>query len=285
MKKYTEIKREAKVLLFVWKMAKGEHGKIVANIFINLVSALLPAGIAYFIKRYIDFNALNFMIFFNQENLILFFSLIICGIFLKMTAGLIMGYAMPNVKRNIEISCINKFAKLPHFYISDCIDNRIIMSLSIESGMIANLIPMIYRSFIKAPITILGFVVLLLFVSPILTLICFVLMITVLIGVLLFRKSIKRLNEKSYNRIGDLHQYFAEWLAGYSVFFTSNATRFVKKQLNYVSTELAELNKKVDVIIGIMQKPENRFLKVLEIAGAVIAVLSLLGIIDIIRRW
>ena len=55
--------------------------------------------------------------------------------------------------------------------------------------------------------------------------------------------------------------------------------------MEQVIAELAELNKKVDVIIGIMQKPENRFLKVLEIAGAVIAVLSLLGIIDIIRRW
>ena len=55
--------------------------------------------------------------------------------------------------------------------------------------------------------------------------------------------------------------------------------------MEQVIAELAELNKKVDVIIGIIQKPENRFLKVLEIAGVIITVLSLLSIIDIIRRW
>ena len=245
MKKYTGIKREAKVLRFVWKMAKGEHGKILANVLINLISALLPAGIAYFVKRYIDFHSLDFMKFVSQGNLTLFLTLIVCGIFLRMIAGLILGYAMPNIKRNIEINCIKKFAMLPHSYISDCIDNRIIMALSIESGMISSLIPMVYRSFIKAPVTILGFVVLLFFTSPILTLICFVLIATVVIGILLFRKAIKRLNEKTYNRIGDLHQYFSNWLTGYRVFITSNATRFMEKQLIQVSTELAELSKKM----------------------------------------
>ena len=49
--------------------------------------------------------------------------------------------------------------------------------------------------------------------------------------------------------------------------------------------ELAELNKKADIIIGIMQKPENRIIKALEIAGAVITVVSLLSVIDIIRNW
>jgi hypothetical protein len=49
--------------------------------------------------------------------------------------------------------------------------------------------------------------------------------------------------------------------------------------------ELAELNKKADIIIGIMQKPENKFVKALEIAGAAITVVSLLSVIDIIRNW
>ena len=49
--------------------------------------------------------------------------------------------------------------------------------------------------------------------------------------------------------------------------------------------ELAELNKKADIIIGIMRKPENKFIKALEIAGAVITVVSLLSVIDIIRNW
>lgn len=245
MKKYADIKREAKVLRFVWKMAKGEHGKIITVFFINILSALIPAGIAYFVKLYMDFHSVNFTNLFNKEDLILFLTLFVSGIFLKTIAGLIMGYAMPNIKRNIEISCIKKFAALPHAYISDCIDNRIIMTLSIESGMILGLIPMVYRSFIRAPITILGFVMVLIFVSPVLTCICLILISTVVVGVLLFRKAIKRLNKQTYDRIGDLHQYFSEWLSGYRIFVVSNATRFIEKQLIHVSKELAGLSKRM----------------------------------------
>jgi len=55
--------------------------------------------------------------------------------------------------------------------------------------------------------------------------------------------------------------------------------------MEQVVTELSELNKKVDVIIDIMKKPQNRFVKVLEIAGTVITVMSLLSVIDLVRHW
>ena len=245
MKKRKAIQREIATLQFVWKMAKGEHGKIVFVMLLNILSGLLPAGIAWFIARYVNNHSLNFNNLLNKNDLVLFFGIIISGIFLKMFSELLMGYTMPTIKRNIEMNCIKKFALLPHSYISDCINNSVIMSLSIESGMITALIPMTYRSLIKAPITILGFTVLLLFVSPLLTLICFVLIFTIVVGVLLFRKSIKRINKKTYARIGDLHQYFSEWLSGYKVFVVSNATKFIEQQLTNVSTEVCGLSKKL----------------------------------------
>jgi len=251
MKKQENIQQEINVLKFVWKMAKGEHGKIITVIFISILSGTLPAGIAYFAKNYINSYSHNVANALNNENLILLFSLIIGNIFIKMASGLIMGYAMPNVKRNIEISCIKKFATFPYAYISDCIDNRIIMSLSIESRMISELIPMVYNSFIKAPITVLGFVILLTFISPMLMLICILLVSTVIAGVLFFRKTIKQLNRISYNRIGDLHQYFAEWLGGYKVFVAASAVSFIGKQLVNVAKELSELSKKITKINAI----------------------------------
>jgi len=245
MKKLEDIQREIATLQFVWKMAKGEHGKIVFVILLNILSGIIPAGIAWFIANYVNVNSLNFNNLLNKNDLALFFGIIISGIFLKMSSELIMGYTMPKIKRNIELNCIRKFALLPHSYISDSVNNSVIMSLSIESGMITALIPMTYRSLIKAPITILGFTVLLLFVSPLLTLICFVLILTIVVGALLFRNSIKRLNRKTYSRIGDLHQYFSEWLSGYKVFIVSNATKFIERQLTNVSTEVCELSKKI----------------------------------------
>ena len=55
--------------------------------------------------------------------------------------------------------------------------------------------------------------------------------------------------------------------------------------MEQVIAELSELNKQVAVIVGIMKKPQNRFIKVLEIAGTVITVMSLLSVIELIRHW
>jgi len=50
-------------------------------------------------------------------------------------------------------------------------------------------------------------------------------------------------------------------------------------------TELAALNKKVDTIIEIMQKPENKFAKLMEIIGNAVGIISILAVVDIIRTW
>jgi len=52
-----------------------------------------------------------------------------------------------------------------------------------------------------------------------------------------------------------------------------------------VDLHLEEISGKLDVIIGIMRKPENRFIRVLEIAGTIITVVSLLSVIDTLRQW
>ncbi|MDR1543747.1 MAG: ABC transporter ATP-binding protein/permease [Prevotellaceae bacterium] len=248
MKTRKEIQQELNTLKFVWNMAKGEHTKILIVVIISILAGIIPAGIAFFAKNYLNSFSAIIANTFSNDNLILFLSLILVGIFLKIASGIIMGYAMPNVKKNIDTACVKKFAMLPHTYIADCLDNRVIMSVSMESGMIAALIPMVYNSFIKAPVTVLGFVILLLFVSPLLTLICILLIFTIVVGVTLFRKTIKELNKTTYDKIGDLHQYFAEWLNGYKVFVVSNAVNYIEKQLLNIVNDLNKLMKKMTKI-------------------------------------
>jgi len=52
-----------------------------------------------------------------------------------------------------------------------------------------------------------------------------------------------------------------------------------------VDLHLEKISGKLDVIIDIMQRPENRFIRVLEIAGTIITVVSLLSVIDTLRHW
>ena len=55
--------------------------------------------------------------------------------------------------------------------------------------------------------------------------------------------------------------------------------------MEQVIKELAELNKKADTIIGIMQKPENKFIKLMEIVGNAVGIIGILAVADIIRTW
>lgn len=245
MKKADSLKKELNILKFVWKMASGEHGKMLTVMIIKILIAVIPACIAYFVKNYIDGQPDVFYNTIHNENLLFFLTIIICGIFLKLLSDLIMGRTIPEVKRKIEVCYIKKFATLPHSYITDYIDNRIIITLSLESRLISSLIPMVYRSFIMAPITILAFVAILLFVSPVLTAICLVLISMIFAGVTFFRKKIKRLNKDTYNKIADQHQYFSEWLEGYKVFITSNAPEYIERQLLKISDNVAHLSKKI----------------------------------------
>jgi len=52
-----------------------------------------------------------------------------------------------------------------------------------------------------------------------------------------------------------------------------------------VVAELEKLNKKADVIIGIMQTPENKVLKLMEIVGNGVSIIGILAIVELIRNW
>ena len=55
--------------------------------------------------------------------------------------------------------------------------------------------------------------------------------------------------------------------------------------MDKVVSELEELNKKVDIIIGIMQKPDSKFFRIMEIIGNAVGIIGILAIVDIIRHW
>ena len=55
--------------------------------------------------------------------------------------------------------------------------------------------------------------------------------------------------------------------------------------MQQVISELTKLNNKADVIIGIMQKPENKFLRLMELVGNVVGIIGILAVADIVRNW
>ena len=55
--------------------------------------------------------------------------------------------------------------------------------------------------------------------------------------------------------------------------------------MEQVVAELSELNRKVEVIITILNTPENKALKLLGIGGNIVGIAGILTIVDILRNW
>jgi len=52
-----------------------------------------------------------------------------------------------------------------------------------------------------------------------------------------------------------------------------------------VIEKLDTINKTLEKMLEVMKKPENKFLRVLEIIGLGVGILSVLNAADIIRNW
>ena len=55
--------------------------------------------------------------------------------------------------------------------------------------------------------------------------------------------------------------------------------------MEQIIAELVALNKKADVMVSIMQKPENKFMKLMEIICNIVGIVGILAVVDIIRTW
>ncbi|MCL2600769.1 MAG: hypothetical protein FWD88_06275 [Treponema sp.] len=55
--------------------------------------------------------------------------------------------------------------------------------------------------------------------------------------------------------------------------------------MDQIVSELKALNEKADAIIGIMQRPENRLYRLLEILSNAVGIIGVLAIVELVRTW
>lgn len=243
--------REIKLLGFVWKMARGQQFKIVMAFVAGIISALIPASAAFIIKNSIDSNYNDISGLLDDNELETFVIIIVCGVVCSLVARLLNGLAMPAIKRNVDVEYIKRISKMRYSYIADKTDNSAVMGISIESDMIASLIPMVYHSFIKAPITIAAFVFVLMISSVKLTIVALLLALMIAVGVFLYRNKVKSMTKESFDKMGDMHRLFNELLTGYKIFLVSDALSYMKNKLVDMSRKVCSLKQnttKVTVI-------------------------------------
>jgi len=55
--------------------------------------------------------------------------------------------------------------------------------------------------------------------------------------------------------------------------------------MEMIAEKLDDINQTLGKMLEVMQRPENRFLKVLIISGTVVGVLGIIQIIDTVVKW
>ena len=55
--------------------------------------------------------------------------------------------------------------------------------------------------------------------------------------------------------------------------------------LDKVVAELIDVNRKLDIVIKVLNKPESKLMKILEIAGNADGIFGIIAIVEIIRNW
>lgn len=244
MSKQHGFKEEIRLLGFVWKMAHGQQSKIIVAFAAGIVSALIPALVAFIIKNSIDSNFNDISGLLDENELKAFVIIIVCGIICSLIARLFNGLAMPAIKRNVDMEYIKRISRMQYSYIADKTDNSAVMGISVESDMIASLIPMVYHSFIKAPITIAAFVLVLMISSMKLTIVAVLLALMIAVGVFFCRIKVKNMTKESFDKMGDMHRLFNELLTGYKIFVVSDALSYMKNKLLDMSRKVCSLKQK-----------------------------------------
>lgn len=238
------LKNECRLLAIVWQMAKGNHAIILLAMVLQVVISVFPAGITYYVQLFAK-GETSLIELFTLKNLTLILGVSFLSIILKQCSSVMQGYAMANTKRNTERQYIKNLSALTYAMVHDKMDNRNVLAVTRESEMLTSLIPMVYRSFIQAPITILAFLALMIIVSFKLTIIIVMLIVVVVICSFLLRKTLKEINRRLFNRYSDLHQLFADWLRGYKVVIFYNALGMMQKNLTSVVDDTCDMSKKL----------------------------------------
>lgn len=237
-------KREYNLLSVVWKMAKGNHVVILIAMILQILISVFPAGITYYVQLFAN-GGTSLSELLTLKNLILVLGISFLTILLKQCSSVMQGFAMANTKRNTESTYIKNLSTLTFAKVHDSMDNRNVLAITRESEMLTALIPMVYRSFIQAPVTIIAFMILMIMVSAKLTMTIVILIAIVIFCSYLLRKTVKDINRRLYNRFSDLHQLFADWLRGYKVVLFYNALGVMQGKLTTVVNDTCRMSKRL----------------------------------------
>lgn len=243
------LRAEFRLLCYVWDSAKGNHLRIVIPMLIQAAIGLFPASVTYYIQSLISASD-TVGALLNGKDVAMLLGLILSLTVVKHLSGLAQGYAMADVRRSIERRYVAYLAlrqsgpRIPAGNDRHT-GHRNMMAFSKESEMLTGLIPMVYRSFIQAPLTVISFMILMIWLSWQMSCV-----IALLVGVIVYccvilRKRIKATRRRLYARMADLFQVFSDRIRGSRVLRFYDSRGLIAGKLYDVIDDSCSLSKRL----------------------------------------
>lgn len=228
---HESLHREWDILKFAWQMAKHYHLSLLLTMVLEILIGVFPALAIYIFQDAVNGSRHDILSLVNKENFLLVILFLFVFLLLQRGVSVITTFAIIDVEYNIRMKYLSKILAFSIEDISRNLDNRSAFSITRETSMTSGLIPMIYRSFIQAPVTIVSALVLLIIISPrMLALVTA--MMAVIVGInLLIRSRLKLLHREQNDATSSLLQYFNEWLSGHRIFHIYGAEDFYKRKM------------------------------------------------------
>ena len=267
------LRSEFAMLGYVWRSARGMHARIVLPMLAQILLGLFPAVITYQVQSWIT-GTESVAELLQWRHIVEFVGMILGMTVIRQISSLSQGIAMAEIRRNLERRYIDwlaarDFRPEEHGAGTGRTGHRSMMAFSRESEMLTGLIPMFYRSFVQAPLTIISFMTLMVWMSWQLSCVVALLAASVAVSCVLLRKKVKGVRRVLYGRMSDLYQLYSDWVKGGRVLRFYDSDGFVCGKLSEVVDDSCRLNKR---LVGIACR-QNIATELLTYAGVLAFIL------------
>lgn len=248
MRRFNKVKDEIDVLRLVWRSASGQHLRLSVAMLLELLIGLFPPAAIYMLQKAVGMKVSNLDALLTRENVILVLIVYFFYLVLGKLSRIMTSFSVTEVEFSLRSQFVASLKAMSFSDVTNKIGLQFSNGLTQEISMASSLIPMVYRSFIRASITIIAFCVLSFIISPYLFVVVFFLTLAVLLSIMTLRKKVKKTHQELYTRISTLYQLFAEWLDGYRVFRVYNSMEFAVNRMQDVFRAIRHISRRLTVI-------------------------------------
>ena len=238
------LRREWNILKFAWQMAKRYHILLLVVMLLEVIIGVAPSVAIYFFQDAIGGAGHDLLTIVTKENFVIIILFLILYLLLQKSVSVITTFAIIDVEYNIRMKYLSKILAFSLETISNNLDNRTAFSMTRETAMTSGLIPMVYRSFLRAPVTIVSAIVLLIVISPRMVLLVTLMMAVILCISFAMRGKLKQFHRDQNDATSSLLQYFSEWLQGHRIFHVYGTEDFYKRKMTFTFDKISDVSKR-----------------------------------------